>query len=559
VSRQRDRFCLWLCAVLSVTSVLATIPALEMGTNDDWSYAWVARELARTGHFTYNGWIGAMIGVQAWWAALLIRWFGYSFTLVRLSTLPFAAGSGILLYRLGRLAGLNPSFALFGCLSITLSPVFIPVAASFMTDVPGCFFWLASVYCMIQAAQAASTNWVWVWMMSGAVAGIAGGTVRQVVWLIPLVALPTVAWMRRTERRTIAGASLLWLLSTLAIALCLRWYNQQPYVTEMPREPEAWSDVVGASIESVLQVAVACLVLMAPVLALHVTNWRRWVRTPAPLAYGMLVAGILATGLWWFGDSPLLGNVVTSKGMLGQGLDMLGTKPEILPLPMRLLLGVALFLAAGFTVAAQLADYRRLAGPFPEPMRQFLWIVAPSSVFYALAVLYRSVRDWLLFDRYCILLLPLLVVPLLWHFQQRIRETPPVWGWIVMALFACFGIALTHDYLAAGRARVIAADTITHAGIPRTHVSAGLEYDGWTQLEQSGRIPSPTEQAATPARRFPVSPPFWFWTKTPSVEPQYVVTYSRLKGLVDSSFPPLDYTAWLPPFHREVLIQKLPE
>jgi len=530
-----------------------------MGTNDDWSYAWVARELARSGHFTYNGWIGAMIGVQAWWAALLIRCFGYSFTLLRLSTLPFAAGCSVLLYRLGRMAGLNPSFALFGCLSITLSPVFIPVAASFMTDVPGCFFWLASAYCMIQAARAASTNRVCVWMTAGAVAGIAGGTIRQVVWLIPLLALPTVAWMRRTERRAIAGASFLWLLSALAIALCLRWYNQQPYVTEMPRDPEAWSDLAQSSIESALQFAVACLVLMAPVLALHMMNWRRWARTPAPLAYGMMVTGILAAGLWWFGDSPLLGNVVTSKGMLGQGLDLLGTKPEILPMPVRLLSSAALFLAAGFTIATQLADRQRLAGSFPEPMRQFLWIVAPSCMFYTLAVIYRSVRDWLLFDRYCILLLPLLIVPLLWHFQQRIRDTPPVWSWMVIALFACFGIALTHDYLAAGRARVTAASTVTHAGIPRTHVSAGLEYDGWTQLEQAGRIPSPKEQAASPPRRFPVSPPFWFWTKTPSVDPQYVVTYSRLKGLIDSSFPPLSYTAWLPPFHRQVLIQKSPE
>jgi hypothetical protein len=560
----RDRLYSILCVVLVVASVLATVPILEMGTNDDWSYNWVARELANTGHFVFNGWIGAMIGVQAVWAALLIRAFGFSFTLVRLSTLPFAAGCAFLLYRLGRSAGLNPSFALFGTLSVTLSPVFIPVAASFMTDVPGFFFWLASVYYAVRVVQSSSTGRACGWMAAMAVAGAAGGTIRQVVWFVPLVALPIVAWIRRRQRPAVICALLLWCASMLALVLSLRWFNAQINTasTLQQYEPETWLDILQETMESALQIIVGTLLLSLPVLGLFLISWKKWLRAPIPLVLGLAGAGALLGGLLWFGDDLLLGNMITPTGILGT-LDLPGNKPEILTTPVRFLLGAGLVVSTGVTVAMVFDGWRSWRVTASSDLRRFLTLYGPPCLVYTAAILYRSVTEWLLFDRYFILLMPLLTIPLLWYFQERIRGTPPSWGWVLMGLFALFGIAMTHDYLAAGRARLLAATTATSAGIPRTHISAGLEYDGWTQLEQTGRIPPPAEQASghssNGAHRYPISPPYWFWPKTPAVDPKYVVTHSRLPGLVDSQFPPIPYTAWLPPFRREVFTQKAPE
>jgi hypothetical protein len=552
VAFSKDRLYPALCIVLVVASVLATNPLLEMGTNDDWSYNWVARELATTGHFTLNnGWIGAMIGVQAYWAALLIRCFGFSFTLLRLSTLPFAAGCAVLLYRLSRSAGLDPYFALFATVSVTLSPVFIPVAASFMTDVPGCFFRLAGIYCALRSVQSTSTSTACLWIATAAIASAAGGTIRQVVWFVPLAALPVVGWLRRRERGVVLCALLLWCGSALAMELCLRWLNAQTYTALAPQAPsETWLELLQETIESVIQIVVGSLLLMLPVLSLFVkTVWR-----PRPVLMGLAAAGTLFAGLWYFGDDLLLGNVITPTGMLG-GLDLPGAKPEILPAPIRFLLGAALLVTAGITAATLFQLWRRPS----SGLRRFALVYGAPTLVYTAAITYRSVTDWLLFDRYFILLMPLLIVPLLWYYQERVRATPAMWGWVITGLFALFGIALTHDYLAAGRARLQAASAAISAGIPRTHVSAGLEYDGWTQLKQTGRIPSAAEQASQSGRHYPVSPPYWYWAKTPAVEPVYVVTYSRLPGLVDSQFPPVGYTAWLPPFRREIFTQKAPE
>src|SRR3954447_21976857 len=141
-----DRQNLALCALLVLVSIAATVPVLEMGLNDDWSYTYIARDLAATGRLHYYGWASAMVGFQAWFAALVIRAFGFSFTAVRLTTAVFAVGCSTLLFTIGRLIGLNRSFATLATLSVVLSPLFIPLASSFMTDVPALFFVLLCFY-----------------------------------------------------------------------------------------------------------------------------------------------------------------------------------------------------------------------------------------------------------------------------------------------------------------------------------------------------------------------------------------------------------------------------
>jgi len=188
-------------------------------------------------------------------------------------------------------------------------------------------------------------------------------------------------------------------------------------------------------------------------------------------------------------------------------------------------------------------------------LSRFALLSIPPCLVYTLAILYRAVVDETLFDRYFIVLLPVLAVPLLWHYQYKIRKRLPWFGWAVIGVFAWYGIATTHDYLAAGRARLRAASALTAAGIPRNRITAGLEYDGWTEAEQTGFVHNGTE----PGRAYPIQPGFWFWDYAPSIDPLYFVAYSRLDGLRDTRFRPVPYTAWLPPFHRQVYTQIAPE
>jgi hypothetical protein len=543
--------------LLPIVAVLATVPVLEMGLNDDWSFAFIARGFARSGHIVYNGWAAPLLGLQIWWGGSLIRLFGFSFTLLHLSTLPFAVGCAWLLYGLGRRTGLNHSLATFGSLAIVLSPVFIPLAASFMTDVPALFFWLGTFYCAFRAA-APETSRPSAWLTAAAVAGFAGGTIRQVVWVAPLAALPSVVWLRRNRRPMIAPAATLWCATAAAAAACLRWYQAQPGHVAVPTQ--SLTDTLERLPEPLRVTAFGCLMAILPVLLLYLAGYKRWLRTPlAPVAGCLAASAFVMVCLWHFEDDLLLGNMVTATGIMWRDSEALGAKPIILAETILDALAALLCLAAGFTAAWLLDAFRRRTELAESSMllRRFLFLIAPSTALYVAAIAYRYASDEILFDRYLIFVTPPLVLALLWLYQNRIGPSPPLAGWAILAFFAVYGIAGTHDYISAARARLQAAEKVISSGVPRTQVSAGLEFDGWTQLECAGRIPSWAERKRN-TRTYPIPDPYWFWRMTPAIDPRYFVVYEPVNGLRDSSFAVVPYRAWLPPFHRRVLTQTLP-
>ncbi len=82
-----------------------------------------------------------------------IKIFGFSFTVVRFSMLPIAMVTVYLFHQILRRFGINPGNAVLGALTLALSPMFLPLAASFMTDVPGLLVILIWVYSIVSACS----------------------------------------------------------------------------------------------------------------------------------------------------------------------------------------------------------------------------------------------------------------------------------------------------------------------------------------------------------------------------------------------------------------------
>jgi hypothetical protein len=561
-----------LCALLTAFCILATIPVLEMGVNDDWSYTRTARDLANTGRLVYDGWTVTMMGVQAYWAALFIKLFGFSFTLVRLTTLPLAAGCALLLYALGRRADLSPSLSALGTLFIVLSPVFVPLAASFMTDVPGFFFLLLCIYSLVRALDEEETRVRSgaLWLVLAAVAGVLGGTARQAVWLAPLVLLPYGAWMKRRNGHIMAIAAALWGMSALAIAGCMFWFRAQPYaVYDKPL------DSLGALLHGfplsllVLQPLVFTTTLfLLPVLVGTLTVWRSVLKANrVMLALLFLIWIMKPFPSFDHALAPWTINIVTPWGIMVPGTDAIGSKPEILPYAVRALLSLAVYamLTLVSLAAAQALVQRLAAGQGANetqkapPMPTVVCLLTVFTVFYIL-LLALIADQRTIYDRYVIPILPAATIPLLLYYQRRVGERPHAAAWALTVLFALYGIATTHDYLAIARARLAAASALVATGVPRTHITAGFEYDGWTQVDAAGYINDPRIEVPKGAYRAPnwhnLPVLFWYWSRTPAITPRYLVVLSSQPGLKDSAFPPVSYTTWLPPFHRKVLIQE---
>jgi hypothetical protein len=528
---------------------------------------------------------------------LLIRLFGFSFDLLRLSTLPFAAGSGILLYALKRRAGLSPPLSLFGTLTLMLSPVFVPLAASFMTDVPGFFFLLLALYgyaragVAVTAGQQNKQKAKIGWLLLATLAGLLGGTARQVVWLVAIISLPYIAWMKREHRRFAATSAALWVTSLGVVAGCILWFRSQPYA--IPESVSTglarlWEDF-GSTMSSFLPAIYTAILFALPVFAAGLTVWRPALKLgliPLALLFFLFIAVPFLT----MPDralAPWMDNIVTRWGILVPGTEIMGIKPEVMPVPARALLTLCVYglLALMTGMAVQRVRERRTAGrngddasgelgaaPVPATdthREQMAHTSSPSvtanllilfGIFYVPVLVQRAAHQ-VLFDRYLIPLLPVVILVLLLFFQRRGIQRVSGGGWLLLAIFAAYGIAATHDYLALSRARLAAASAVIASGVPRTRVTAGLEYDAWTELITTGYINDPRLEVPKGAYRpqegrwYPVQPPYWYWERTPSIDPLYFVVLSPQRGLVDSPLPPVPFRAWLPPFNRRVFIQ----
>lgn len=86
------------------------------------------------------------------------------------------------------------------------------------------------------------------------------------------------------------------------------------------------------------------------------------------------------------------------------------------------------------------------------------------------------------FDRYVLDLMPLVIIGCIWLYQEYIRPELPVSSVAVLAFYAIFAVAGTHDWFAWQRARLAAIHELRVAGVARTEIQGGFEYDGWTQL-----------------------------------------------------------------------------
>ncbi len=537
------------CAVLLICLIVAH-PFADSAFNDDWSYSHVALRLAQTGHFQYNGWGSPTIVFQSLWGALFIRLFGFSFNVLRLASLPFSLGFVALTYLLSRLVGLRRELSLVSAISLAVAPLFLPLAASFMTEPYSCFLSLLCVYAAICSAESEGQRPAVYFLLLLTTAGILGGSNRQTVWAAPVTLIPYLCWVRRRDRRFLLIGAACYAAVFAAMAFVVANFSQKYSPLELSRRKLlllAYSNGV-AAYHLLLSLGMVCILLSLPALLCFSSQWKRIpIRRLLPLLLlALFLFDYLRSGLGTgWGTVPFSGNLLTLRGLLGRWVDGLGYRP--------VLFGhwvsdcLTYFLLLAITLATYLTltrcNIRALMTLRPSSAILCLFILSYLPFLVPGALLRLS------FDRYVLPVLPVVLILILLPVQAMSLRVPFA-VWACLAVFAAYAVVTTHDYYAGLQARAEAAKQAELLGIPADHISAGFERDGWLQLQKTGHI----KTSLYDDRLTWEYNNFWFWYYSTVISHEYVAISGRLDRTPKSVVTTVPFQAWMRPFKRAIYV-----
>jgi hypothetical protein len=561
-----------LCGCVVVAAICASHPYAEMGFIDDWSYVKTAFEYARTGHFVYNGWATAMLGWQIPWGALFVKLFGYSFTAARISMLPVDLAAIWFFYSILGRFGIERRNAVFGTLTLGLSPLFIPLGSSYMTDVPGLFVILLCLYLCLRAIDAHNDRSALLWLALAAGTNVAGGTVRQIAWLGALVMVPSAAWLMRRRQRALVTGALLWAFSAAGIFACLRWWNRQPYAVpeRIMRGPVSSSMAAHLGAELLKALLCTCL-LVFPLLIAWLPRYKTFPQQIRVTLAAFILALAAAAYILHlkrdlhFVTMPWLIHVIGSEGIFQSNWEMVGSRPVTIPIWLQAIISIAIVaVSMVFAVAVCRQRNRRSSREERNCAYQMRWLLWPFGIAYVCLLIPRGLYTFI-YDRYLLGLLPLVILEVT-RLMQRSELRPSPIGYAALTLFGLFGVFGTHDLYALNRARIAAVQEVRASGIPIDRVQAGFEFDGWTQIELAGHVneelietPSGAYVTDTGYLQRPAQCRLGFDKYSPALNRAYLVVLADAPCGVQSAFHPVEYRGWLPPYCRWVYIRKVPQ
>ncbi len=535
---------------------LVSRPFTAMGIVDDGPYIRMAQHLAQTGHIVYNGWATAMLGCQLYLGAAFIRLFGFSFTTVRMSTLLVAVATAFVLQRTLVRAGIHECNATLGTLAFVLSPLYLMLSVTYMTDTTGLFAVVLCLYGCLRALQASTERAAIAWLCFAVVANAIFGTSRQIAWLGILVMVPSTLYLLRSRRRVLFAGSAAAIAGALFILGCMEWLLHEPYVVHEHLIPKTYSIAHGLwditySLLDIPFLLLAIVVLFFPQLR------KLRPRTLAVLA--VLFAGYCFVAIHpsHLRSSYLLepipegiGEWVNIHGMF-EFLLIKGEQPIFLGRNLQILLTFASFGGMLGLIVSLLRNRRDVSiadAPSAPTWTQLGLLLGPFTLVYSLLLFPRASSTGV-HDRY---LLPLLVIALLCitrYYQERVRPQIPLAGIVMVCATAIYGTVIVHNMFSFYRARAALAAEIRAGGVRDTEVDNGWEYNFVVELRHSSHINEPNvpipADAYVPPTPLPADTCQMLWyASTPHIRPLYGISFDPNACYGPAPFAPVHYSRW---------------
>jgi hypothetical protein len=433
-SRESRRFDI--AAVVILITLGAVIPlliaqsagALKIPRSDDWSYLTTLFRWVDGDGLSFNNWVSMTLVGQLVLAAPVAALARHSIGAVHVETALLGAVGLIALYYVGVRVLQRRSAALLVAITMTLSPLWVAMAPTFMSDIPSFALQMLMTAAGVKGLLTKSRRIPW--LVATVALGVAGCSIRQFA-IVPLIAvlLAFAVIAKRDGDRALMRATIAsGIIAFLAIGVLMIWWSGIPDPLK-----GAPMDITLGSLREATARGIGylrlCGLLLLPVLAyvgpIRVAKraWRASALTTTLVAALTTTALILAAAT--LGEDAFVGNYIHPRGVLADDV-LVGTRPFLIARPAWLALVILGSLGAVVIMLCAVPAYMRAKSRLlsrNNEMRSHREELDPIAVFFGLTLLglfaaYVStdalqINRFPIFDRYVITGLPLIALLIL--------------------------------------------------------------------------------------------------------------------------------------------------
>lgn len=522
---------IWLIANILIN------PLGEFPINDDWAYSQNVWFLSEEGRLHFSDWPGMTLIAQTLFGATTTSIFGFSFGVLRITTLLFGLAFLLIYHEVVKKAGAERGTASFTVLLIGFSPLFLSLSFTFMTEIYFfCFFYLSLLFYFFYTNKQRL-----ILLLLSSISALIAVLIRQTGIIIP-VAFAIIELLRsgRNVRRIIISLIPL-LIVAGGLAAYQAWleYSDNVY-GNFGTAGDLLSNIKTLRLEPVM--IRTGIILMYPGLFLLPLSVRYIpiIRLPRTWAGRLLLAGILLAVTFSlvlsFGHFPApnvfynlgLGPRLVKDAYWGDNIF-----PVLSPFTWNAIKGFAVLGVYLLIIVPGSRRYRlkhvleKIRTDRQMSIRATILLMCGG--YFAYMILNRF-----FFDRYT---LPVMILSAA-GISAIHRPPSPLFKWIsrsLMLIVIFFSVTAVHDFMQWNRARWDGLVYLTEEkGVSERRIDGGLEFNAW--------------YGAGPYNPAVKGEKSWWFVE----EDEYVLACGPIEGF--SLHKSFTYRRWLPPGRDSVQI-----
>ena len=464
---------LWLVIIIIIN------PMGDFPLNDDWCYGKSVKTLLDEGYLKIYNWGEMTLVSHVYFGYFFTKLFGFSFTVLRFSTLIMGFATIIGIYQLLKLANLSRWMTLFGTVLCIVNPIFLSLSFSFMTDVP---FYCLTIWAFYFFAKAIKTDH-WQPICWAIFFCFWAFLIRQLAWVFPVVWLITIFLTKKTTTKNLAKG----LVPLIALFVFSFVFSYIMEVNDLLQD--RYNSKFNLLIENIRSINKNYLIftfsyffrcmayigfLLAPIHLIYFNRYKfRTDKIWAIIWTVLVTAFLIKTGK----VLPSLDNIWIDFGVGPTTLaDHAGNftkspSPRAPELFWQIVTGIGVFssVALLFHIREIVVRVFKKKEVNPIVILSFVFYVVYLTPFLLVSV----------YDRYLLPLFPIAIVFLGAGSQKVPCKLYQYFAFGFLGLITWFSVAATHDYLSWNRVRWNALNELIDSGVPKNQINGGVEYVTW--------------------------------------------------------------------------------